>query len=161
MSPSFPFTSFFFPSIDCLHPSPPSAVPGGVGVAHNSPPGQTDWGQNERDELKRPLMSSAPPLSVWHTLSCQGKGPTGQQIWTAGLCPCSPGRWLYGGESSPPEIWPAKEVTDGAFKDSGERGETYYVQTFSFVCFFVVVLIDFFYFIFPINSQLPMLLVFF
>lgn len=51
-----------------------------------------------------------------------------------------------------------KEVTNGTFKDSWERGETYYVQIFCFV--FVVVLNDFFYFIFPINGRLPMLLVF-
>ena len=121
---------FFFASVKCLHPSPPSAVPGSVGVARNSPAGQTDWGQNEWDELKHLLMSLHLPPSLWNALSCQGKVPTGPQVWTDGLCPRSPGRRLDGGESSLPD------VMSGAFKDSEERGETYYVQTFSFLVLF-------------------------
>lgn len=73
------------------------------------------------------------------------RGRTGQQIWTAGLCPCSPVRRPIGGEPCLPDIRPVKEVTNGAFKDSWERGENYYVQTFPppFFFFFLLFLLTF------------------
>lgn len=81
-------------------------------------------------------------------------------MWTAGLCPRSPVRWLYGGESSLRDL-----TCEGGNKwyiqgQLGKRRDLLCTDIFLcfFVVFFVVVPIDFFYFIFPINSWLPTLL---
>lgn len=105
-----------------LHPSPPSAVPGSVGVAHNSPPGQTDWGQNEWDELKQLLVPPPPSLPLYNTLSHAKEED-------------QPGSRFELLDSAPPFSCETegsrlahlrKEVTNGAFKDSRERGALMY-----------------------------------
>lgn len=104
-----------------LHPSPPSAVPGSVGVAHKSPPGQTDWGQNEWDELKQ-LLVHPPPLCI--TLShAMEEDQSGSRFELLDSAP----PW-DGGESSRS---PAKGGNEWCIQgQQGKRSPN--VQTFSF-----------------------------
>lgn len=105
-----------------LHPSPPSAVPGSVGVAHNSPPGQTDWGQNEWDELKQLLVPPPPPsLCITHCLMPRKRTNRAADLncWTPPP--------LFSCETEGSRLAHLrKEVTNGAFKDSRERGALMY-----------------------------------
>lgn len=87
-SPSFPFTSLTPPTVDGLliHLHALQCQAAWESLITLLQDKQTE---DKTSETNWNISSCLSPLSlcITRTLSCQGKGPTGRQILTAGLCP--------------------------------------------------------------------------